>query len=80
MMMTAAERGDKMTAQCHVSIHMECIGRAGLHTTAERYSGGDVYTCVEALRERQSEGEDDPRLGCQVQRSTPTAQSCGHAV
>jgi hypothetical protein len=71
MTMTAAERGSKggkTTAQRHGSTHMECIGRAGLYTTAERYYGGDVYAYMKALRDRQRRGEFDPRLGCQVQR------------
>ncbi|MFC5849631.1 hypothetical protein [Deinococcus petrolearius] len=70
--MTAAERGSKggkTTVQRHGSTHMECIGRAGLYTTAERYYGGDVHAYMEALRDRQRRGEFDPRLGCQVQRS-----------
>ena len=83
MTMTAAERGSrggKATALRHGSTHMECIGRAGLPTTAERYYGGDVHAYMEALRERQRRGEYDPRLGCWVQRSTPTAQDGCRAV
>lgn len=75
MTMTAAERGrkgGKATVQRHGSTHMECIGRAGLHTTAERYYGGDVSAYMEALRGRQCQGEFDPRLRCWTRRPEQT--------
>ena len=72
MTMTAAERGSKggkTTVQRHGSTHMECIGRAGLYTTAERYYGGDVQAYMNALRSHQAGGEYDPRSRCQVRRA-----------
>lgn len=71
MSLTPAERGrlgGQATYQRHGSMHVEAIGRAGFETTALRYYGGDARAYMDALRERQAEGQPDPRLGCRVQR------------
>lgn len=71
--MTHAERGrlgGNRTFQVHGAIHMEAIGRAGLHTTVQRYYGGDVGAYMRDLRARQGQqAEHDPHLGCRVSRA-----------
>lgn len=72
-LLTHAERGrlgGLRTSARHGQVHMEAIGRAGLHGGVQRYYNGDVGAYMAALRARiTTDAVFDPRLGCRVKHS-----------